>query len=108
MLSAYHGHVSIVKLLLSHGANPNCLNDRGQSPLAGVVFKSERECIFALLEGGADPEIGDPSAIGACEVSLLFQFGRRHGFDITAGRCNSNLSCNKKRMRYIAQGCSME
>lgn len=68
MLSAYHGHVNIVKLLLQHGADPNTLNDRGQSPLAGVVFKNEKECIDALLEGGADPEIGQPSALAACEV----------------------------------------
>lgn len=71
MLSAYHGHASIVRLLLSNGADPNRLNDRGQSPLAGVVFKNERECILALLEGGADPEMGEPSAIGACEVCSL-------------------------------------
>lgn len=68
MLSAYHGHVNIVRLLLQHGADPNTLNDRGQSPLAGVVFKNEKECIDALLEGGADPEIGQPSALAACEV----------------------------------------
>lgn len=68
MLSAYHGHVNIVRLLLQHGADPNTLNDRGQSPLAGVVFKNEKECIDALLEGGADPEIGQPSAIAACQV----------------------------------------
>lgn len=68
MLSAYHGHANIVRLLLQHGADPNTLNDRRQSPLAGVVFKNEKECIDALLEGGADPEIGQPSAIAACQV----------------------------------------
>lgn len=68
MLSAYHGHANIVRLLLQHGADPNSLNDRGQSPLAGVVFKNEKECIEALLEGGADPEIGQPNAIAACQV----------------------------------------
>lgn len=55
-------------MLLQHGADPNTLNDRRQSPLAGVVFKNEKECIDALLEGGADPEIGQPSAIAACQV----------------------------------------
>lgn len=72
MLAAYHGHVNLVRLLLSHGADPNSLNDRGQSPLAGVVFKNERECIDALLEGGADPTIGQPSAIDACRVSAIY------------------------------------
>lgn len=42
MLAAYHGHAPLVKVLLEHGANPNSLNDRGQSPLAGAVFKNEK------------------------------------------------------------------
>jgi ankyrin repeat protein len=51
MLAAYHGHLSLVQLLIRHGADPNTLNDRGQSPLAGAVFKDEAEIIKALLEG---------------------------------------------------------
>lgn len=74
MLAAYHGHVNLVRLLLQHGADPNRLNDRGQSPLAGVVFKNERECIEALLEGNADPDIGEPSAIEACRVFRQDEF----------------------------------
>jgi len=71
MLSSYHGHAPLVRLLLRHGADPNRLNDRGQSPLAGVVFKNEAEVIKVLLEGGADPELGTPSAREACVVSLI-------------------------------------
>jgi ankyrin repeat protein len=41
MLAAYHGHAGLVKILIQHGADPNRLNDRGQSPLAGAVFKKE-------------------------------------------------------------------
>ena len=41
MLAAYHGHADVVKLLVQHGADPNRINDRGQSPLAGAVFKKE-------------------------------------------------------------------
>lgn len=41
MLAAYHGHADLVKLLMEHGADPNRLNDRGQSPVAGAVFKKE-------------------------------------------------------------------
>lgn len=41
MLAAYYGHVDLVKLLIQHGADPNRLNDKGQSPLAGAVFKKE-------------------------------------------------------------------
>jgi uncharacterized protein len=70
MLAAYHGHASLVSLLLRHGADPNRINDRGQSPLAGVVFKNEEQCVKLLLEAGADPEIGTPSALDATRVSL--------------------------------------
>lgn len=74
MLASYHGHANLVKLLLQHNADPNRLNDRGQSPLAGVVFKNEGECVELLLEGGADPELGQPSAMEACKVFKQEQF----------------------------------
>ena len=45
MLASYHGHAPLVRLLIQHGADPNTLNDRGQSPLAGAVFKGEAEVI---------------------------------------------------------------
>ena len=45
MLAAYHGHGDLVKLLAEHGADPNRQNDRGQSPLAGAVFKKEDQVI---------------------------------------------------------------
>lgn len=87
MLAAYHGHAPLVKLLIQHGADPNILNDRGQSPLAGAVFKNEPEVIEvghrprlnvsksdrigqALLDGGADPDYGSPSAM---ETMTLFK-----------------------------------
>lgn len=68
MLASYHGHSPLVSLLLSHGADPNSLNERRQSPLAGAVFKNEEEVVRALLAGGADPDIGDPSAQEAVEI----------------------------------------
>lgn len=57
MLAAYHGHADLVRFLVQHGADPNRLNDRQQSPLAGAVFKKEddvievsrlQECLFGL------------------------------------------------------------
>lgn len=45
MLAAYHGHADLVRFLVQHGADPNRLNDRQQSPLAGAVFKKEDDVI---------------------------------------------------------------
>ncbi len=68
MLASYHGHAPLVSLLVQHGADPNRLNDKGQSPLAGVVFKNEPAVIKILLEAGADPEVGEPTALAATKV----------------------------------------
>lgn len=62
MLAAYHGNVATVTMLAEHGADPNRLNDRGQSPLAGAVFKDEPDVVRALVEAGADPDAGSPTA----------------------------------------------
>jgi ankyrin repeat protein len=62
MLAAYHGHAEAVRALLERGADPGRANDRGQTPLAGAVFKREPEVVRALLDSGADPEAGQPSA----------------------------------------------
>jgi hypothetical protein len=62
MLSAYHGHLAAVQVLLERGADPNRANDRGQTPLAGAVFKSQPEIAGALMAAGADPDAGTPSA----------------------------------------------
>lgn len=50
MLAAYHGHADLVRTLLQHGADPNRLNDRRQSPLAGAVFKKEDDVIEVSRE----------------------------------------------------------
>ena len=68
MLSAYHGHAALVSLLLSHKADPNVLNERRQSPLAGAIFKGEDEVVDILLKGGANPDIGEPSARDAVRI----------------------------------------
>jgi ankyrin repeat protein len=62
MLAAYHGHATTVALLAARGADPDRVNDRGQSPLAGAVFKDEQDVVRTLLEAGADADAGTPSA----------------------------------------------
>jgi ankyrin repeat protein len=71
MLAAYAGHAELVRGLLERGADPNRLNDRGQAPIAGAVFKREDEVVRVLMEAGADPRAGDPNAIASAQM-----FGR--------------------------------
>ena len=92
MLAAYHGHAQLVELLLAHGADPNTLNDRSQSPLAGAVFKSESAVIEALLAGGADPDWGSPSAMQATDQFRMEQW--RAKFEMAPGRGKMNAMSN--------------
>lgn len=39
MLAAYNGHAETVRALVARGADPGRVNDRGQTPLAGAVFR---------------------------------------------------------------------
>ncbi|KAL8712834.1 MAG: hypothetical protein Q9220_003042 [cf. Caloplaca sp. 1 TL-2023] len=102
MLASYHTHPALVRYLLDQGADPNTLNERGQSVLAGAVFKAaaisvppsgggeegeregeeatkspEDEIIELLLRGGADVDLGRPSAREAVGVFRVERWRRR-------------------------------
>ena len=103
MLASYHGHDELVRLLLQYNADPNRLNDRRQSPLAGAVFKNETEVIEALLEGGADPDVGMPSAMEAVQ---LFKAEERWGDRFRAAR--QKLTWEEVVARGIGDGGARE
>lgn len=71
MLAAYSGHARLVQGLIARGADVDKQNARGQSPLAGAIFKREDAVADALLEAGADPYAGTPDA-----YSTALMFGR--------------------------------
>ncbi|GLX03404.1 hypothetical protein Misp03_03310 [Microbispora sp. NBRC 16548] len=68
MLAAYHGHAATVRALGERGADPDLANDRGQTPLAGAVFKrSPRSCGRCWSwEPIATPGCRRPSTPPAC------------------------------------------
>ena len=63
MLASYYGHESAVAALIARGADVNRHNIRGQTPLAGAVFKNDTTIIELLLSADADPLAGSPSAL---------------------------------------------
>jgi ankyrin repeat protein len=69
MLAAYAGHADLVSELLNREADPNRINDNMQSPIAGAVFKGYEKVVQVLIEGGADPRQGKPTAI---ETAFMF------------------------------------
>jgi uncharacterized protein len=76
MLAAYHGHADLVRGLLERGADPDRRNDRGQSPVAGAVFKKEPEVVRALVAAGADVHAGEPSALATARFFELPAYER--------------------------------
>lgn len=62
ILAAYHDHPDTVRLLLGCGADPQRINDRGQTALGAAVFRRSAASVQALLAHGADPDAGTRSA----------------------------------------------
>jgi len=91
MLAAYHGHAATVSLLLSHKADPNVQNDKGQSPLAGAVFKGFEDVVKVLVDGGADGDMGRPSAKDAAKMFKRVEMYEILG--ISAGGIELKRSC---------------
>lgn len=62
MIAAYHGQARTVAGLLARDADPEIMNERGQTPLAGAVFRSHLDVVRVLVDAGADPDNGSPTA----------------------------------------------
>ena len=81
MLASYHGHAETARMLLDKGADPNALNDRGQSILAGAVFKGYSDIVPLLFERGADKSLGGPTAVETARMFRRDDFLRLFGED---------------------------
>jgi len=68
MIASYAGRTELTRALLQRKADVNRLNDRGQSPLAGAVFKGEDDVVRALFEAGANPTLGQPTAMETAKM----------------------------------------
>ena len=54
---AYHGNFDLVHFLVSKGANPNTVNQKGDSPLIQAVFVNRYDIVMYLLFVGAEPNL---------------------------------------------------
>ena len=62
ILSSFYGHLQVVELLLSRGANPNELNKFGYSAVMWAATNGYMEIAKLLIDNGAD-------------VNIISQFG---------------------------------
>ena len=62
MLAAHHGHADLVAGLAARGAELDRRNDRGRTPLAEAVVGRSGVAVDVLVEAGADPDAGEPTA----------------------------------------------
>ncbi|XP_057683060.1 ankyrin repeat and SOCS box protein 12-like [Corythoichthys intestinalis] len=58
------GHLSCLRVLLTHGAVVDCVDVKAQTPLFAAVRGKYLDCVLALLRSGADPN-GSPSNNGS-------------------------------------------
>lgn len=68
-------------MLIDKGADVDAVNDRGQSPLAGAVFKGEGEVVRVLVGAGADREGGQPTAVECARMFKREDFLRVMGVE---------------------------
>ena len=79
------GHLEIVKLLLSHGADVNAQSSSGNTPLMYACASGHAEVVRSLLEAGANVEdhnenghtpLMEAASAGHVEVAkILLEFG---------------------------------
>ena len=76
-------------MLLEKGADPNRVNDRGQSIIAGAVFKGHLAVVKLLHDGGADLHGGQPTAVQTATMfhrrDLLEAWGEQPSTDVPSG-----------------------
>ncbi|KAJ8596887.1 hypothetical protein M405DRAFT_725450, partial [Rhizopogon salebrosus TDB-379] len=82
ILAACAGHTELTKGLLQRKVGPNRINDLGQSIIAGAVQVHD-EAVRVLVEAGADPRIGKPTALETAHMfdrkELMEVLGAKEG-----------------------------
>ena len=89
MLASYYGHEAAVAALIERRADVNRFNKRGQTPLAGSVFKNDTAIMQRLLAADADPLAGSPCALETARFFGREELERRLQQHIARGSGNA-------------------
>lgn len=76
ILAAYREQTQVVHALLAREAEVNAVNKRGQSALTCAIFMQNTEIAKALLDAGADPDLGPQSARATISAMGLDNMGQ--------------------------------
>ena len=89
-MAAEHGHAAVVEVLLRGGADPECWNPAGESPIYLAVQNGHAEAVAALLAGGTHPDTTTPE--GLTLLQLAAKCGQVRGVWCVCGVCVCAIS----------------
>ncbi|CZT09569.1 uncharacterized protein RCO7_03690 [Rhynchosporium graminicola] len=111
-LAAGRGYLSIVKILLDHGAEVNWRREQSTPALAAAITGGRKDVVELLLEHGADPDLPDrcfqslgmkfPIADGSQDMARLLEERRRKVIRLEVGY--EALSLDRNNQRYVRRG----
>jgi ankyrin repeat protein len=71
IVAAYSQHADTVSDLLRRGADTSIVNGMGQTAVACAVFRNDEVILRALLEAGANAELGAPTGVQIADQFTL-------------------------------------
>lgn len=91
-VAAGNGHVEIIKLLLSKGADVTAESVEGNTPLVWGAFQGQAEAVRLLLDAGAEPD--QTNKEGATALVVAAQQGH---IEVVKVLIDKSASCNLPR-----------
>lgn len=68
ILASYNDHADLVTGLIARDADPDRMNDRGQTALSCAVFRQNEDITVQLLKAGADAHLGPQNPYAVIEM----------------------------------------
>ncbi|KAF4533131.1 hypothetical protein B566_EDAN007942 [Ephemera danica] len=105
--AAVSGRLSIIKCLISHGADINAVSDTGSTPVRSACFMTHLEIVTYLVENGADilraNYNGGTCLINSVQSVELCRFLLKHGAEV-----NTRDIQHKTALHYAIQEHRLE